>query len=469
MRIQRTSQIITVVIIALSLLAIVCAFVSRHYLVVQEQAYERRRKMFNYTEQLARGSDRLTAAVRAYAATGDRRHYDAFQRELTEDRNRDVAVEGLRQLGITPQERELLTRAKRNSDNLVHLENQAFAAVASNEVTRAIQIVYGPEYETAKASIMGPIAECRGALEKRLTDDALRLAGRAQILATVAFSSLVLNGITMVAALLLFYRRRVVNPLAHLNLSLRDLVARKAGARIGYQDDNSEMGEVARSMETYRVTVDEAERQRWVKASVAEIADALQGAEQPDEFGKRLLSKLVPLVGGGCGAFHLLHEVGGRFRFTGGYGFAGRQDDKGFAPGEGIAGQAAMERKVIVLSDIPAEYVRIKSGLGEAAPRFLAAVPIAAHDRVLAVIEIASFIELKDQQRALLDEAAGMVALKLEVLQRNLSARELLEQVRHQNFLADGALDLTKAGYWHVPLDGSGWVQLVGAGGAHFR
>ena len=109
-----------------------------------------------------------------------------------------------------------------------------------------------------------------------------------------------------------------------------------------------------------------------------------------------------------------------------------RQDDKGFAPGEGIAGQAAIERKVIVLSDVPADYVRISSGLGEAPPRFLAAVPITAQDRVLAVIEIASFTALTDQQRALLDEAAGMVALKLEVLQRNLRTRELLEQTREQ-------------------------------------
>src|SRR4051794_8282131 len=101
------------------MVAIACAFVSRHYLVIQEQAYETRRKMFNYTEQLARGSDRLPAGVRAYAATGNRRHYDAFQRELTEDRNREVAVEGLEQLGLTSQERELLTRAKRNSDSLV--------------------------------------------------------------------------------------------------------------------------------------------------------------------------------------------------------------------------------------------------------------------------------------------------------------------------------------------------------------
>src|SRR5258705_808806 len=98
MRIQRTSQIITVVIVVWSLLAIACAFWSRYYRGIQEQAYETRRKMFNFTEQLARGSDRLTAAVRAYAATGDRHHYDMFQKELTVDRNRDEAVEGLYQL-----------------------------------------------------------------------------------------------------------------------------------------------------------------------------------------------------------------------------------------------------------------------------------------------------------------------------------------------------------------------------------
>ena len=178
-----------------------------------------------------------------------------------------------------------------------------------------------------------------------------------------------------------------MNPLAHLNLSLRDLVARKAGARIGYQDDNSEMGEVARSMETYRVTVDEAERQRWVKASVAEIADALQGAEQPDEFGKRLLSKLVPLVGGGCGAFHLLHEVDGRFHFTGGYGFVGRQDDKGFARRRHRR-PAAMERKrSCCLIFPPSTFASVPAC--ERRPVSLPSPSL--HDRVLAVIEIASF------------------------------------------------------------------------------
>src|SRR4051794_6472975 len=100
MRIQRTSQIITIGIVVLSLLAITCAFWSRYYRVQQEAIYEDRRMMFNFTEQLARGSDRLTGAVRAYAATGERRYHDAFEQELTVDRNRDSAVEALRQLNL---------------------------------------------------------------------------------------------------------------------------------------------------------------------------------------------------------------------------------------------------------------------------------------------------------------------------------------------------------------------------------
>jgi signal transduction histidine kinase/DNA-binding response OmpR family regulator len=432
MRIQRTSHLITIAIIALSVLAIACASVARYYLSIQEQAYEDRRKMFNLTEQLAGGSDRLTSAVRAYAATGERRYYDAFERELNVDRNRDLAVEGLRQLGLSPAELQLINSAKRNSDNLVHLEDQAFAAVSSNDVRRAIQIVYGHDYETAKSSIMGPIAECRRILEQRLTARASDLASRAHLLSNIAIGLLILNTATIVGALLLFYSRRVVNPLACLNSNLRDLIARKAGVRICYQEDSSEIGEVARSMENYRVNVDEAERQRWVKTNVAEIAEALQGAEQPDDFGKRLLSKLVPLVGGGYGAFHLLSETDERYHFSAGYGCEGKQPDHRFALGEGLAGQAAVERKVLVLSDIPENYIHIRSGLGASPARILAVVPILTHDHVLAVVEVASFSNLTEPQHALLDEASGMVALKLDVLQRNLRTRELLEQTSKQ-------------------------------------
>jgi len=378
--------------------------------------------------------------VRAYAATADRRHLDAFQRELNVDRNRDAAVAGLRELGLTPEEDELLSRAKQNSDNLVKLEDQAFAAAGSNDIPRAIQIAYGPDYETAKASIMEPIAEFRRRLEQRLTAEADTRAGQAGVLATTALTALVINTTTVLMALLLFYRRRVVNPLVHLNANLRELVAGNSGVRLGYQDDRSELGEVARGIESYRATVDEAGRQRWVRTSVAEIADALPGAETPEAFGQRLLGQLVPLAGGGCGAFYLRQDDG-RFHFTSGYGFESRLADRSFAPGEGLVGQAALDRKPLVLTELPADYLRIGSGLGGAAPRSLAAVPVVSADRVLAVIEVASFSALTEPRRELLAEMPGMIALRLEVLQRNLRTQELLRETQEQARLLEEQTD----------------------------
>jgi two-component system, sensor histidine kinase and response regulator len=79
MRIQRTSQIITAAVIALSVLSVASALVARQYRIQQKQAYERRLSALTFADQLALGSDRLTTAVRVYAATGNHRRYKLLQ------------------------------------------------------------------------------------------------------------------------------------------------------------------------------------------------------------------------------------------------------------------------------------------------------------------------------------------------------------------------------------------------------
>ncbi len=294
MRIQRTSQAITIAIVITSLAAIACALWSRQLRIVQERSYEERRQMFNLTEQLASGSDHLTAAVRAYAATGNERYRAAFERELVVERNRDEASNGLRRLGLTPKELQLINEAKGQSDALVHLEKQALAAADDHDNPRALRLVYGPEYEDAKAQIMNPIAQCREMLEQRLTQNALKVARHAHVLTNVALALLILNASAMVLALVLFYRRHVIAPLAGLNQCLRELAARKAGAKIGFQQENSEIGQVARSMENYRAKVEELleivkrTRAREAEAATRELAMAreIQMGMLPHDFAE---------------------------------------------------------------------------------------------------------------------------------------------------------------------------------------
>ena len=71
MLIKQTSRFITVGVVTLSLVTIACALVSRQFRIIQERAYATRLEALRMADQLAEGRDRLTAAVRAYAATGE--------------------------------------------------------------------------------------------------------------------------------------------------------------------------------------------------------------------------------------------------------------------------------------------------------------------------------------------------------------------------------------------------------------
>jgi len=431
MRIKETSRLITVGVVILSAATIACALVSRQFRIMQERAYATRLEALRMADQLADGSDRLTAAVRAYAATGERTYLDDFQQELKVDRTRDKAVERLNQMRLTTSELSLLAEAKRNSDALVSLENRAFEAAGKKDLTTAVALVYGEQYRKAKASIMQPISECRRSLETRLTTEAGNLALRARVLTNIALGTLLAAAAATIAALLFFYGKRVVNPIAALNQSLRDLLAHKPGTTIPHQEDQSEIGEVARSLETYRRAADDGEAQRRVKAILAEIASLLQTADAPDEFARRLMSKLVPVLQGLCGAFFLLDEPAQRLRFIGGYCHPRRQDpDWSFALGQGIVGQCGKEKKTIILTDLPPNYINSISELIQAPPKAIVVLPLLSRERVLAVLEIASFAPLTDQQNALLAEVANIAALALDVLLRNVKTRELLDQVR---------------------------------------
>jgi len=433
MRIQRTSRVITVSVVLLSLLTIACALVSMRYRTMQERNYAARRVAQRMMTQLAGGSDRLTNAARAYAATGEHRYYDDFVRERDVERTRERAIEQLQQNGLTPRELALLTQAKQGSDQLVELESRAFGAAANGDTKTAIALVYGEEFKATKAAIMQAIADAAQSLDTRLTDQAEQLAGRSRIAGYVGMAAIIFNAAAVVGALLLFYRGRVVNPLAGLNNSLRDLLAHKPGVRIAHQDEDTEVGEVARSLESYRRAADEVETQRWIKGHVAETSARLQKTETPQEFAQTVLSQLVPLVDCGCGAFYLLDEATDRFQFIGGYGYRQRPGmSLAYARGEGIVGQCAAEKKAITVRDLPADYITIASGVGEAPPRVLVAMPIVSMGEVLAVVEVASFTEPTPMHAALMNEMTPTIALNLEILQRNLKTQELLEQTQRQ-------------------------------------
>jgi signal transduction histidine kinase/CheY-like chemotaxis protein/HAMP domain-containing protein len=226
---------------------------------------------------------------------------------------------------------------------------------------------------------------------------------------------------------------RLVKPIQALDASVRAIAAGEYDKEVPYTRATDETGGLARSVHVLKQGALAMDEQRWVKANVSRVTGILQGASSLAEFGQRLLSDLVPMVGGGVAGFYVLDEGASDLRRVATYGLAEVSDlPTVIRLGEGLVGQCAQERRTLALPNLPPGYLRITSGLGQASPTQATAMPSMSGDSLLGVLEVASFRSPGGREKALLDELLPMVGMSLEVLQRNLRTEELLGQTQNQ-------------------------------------
>ncbi|MCH7926104.1 MAG: GAF domain-containing protein [Planctomycetes bacterium] len=98
-----------------------------------------------------------------------------------------------------------------------------------------------------------------------------------------------------------------------------------------------------------------------------------------------------------------------------------------------MVGQAALQRKHIILTDVPDDYTAVSSGLGETPPRHILVWPIVHEDEVKAVIELGALEAFQDRGLDLLNQVTENIAIALEVAQSRRRLQDLLEQSRAQS------------------------------------
>jgi hypothetical protein len=171
-------------------------------------------------------------------------------------------------------------------------------------------------------------------------------------------------------------------------------------------------------------------QQDWHKSNLARIGGKMQGQRDLYAVCQMIMSEVTPTVGAQQGTFYLLDFIeGDKLRFVSGYGSVPRRRSDGtFAFGEGLIGQAAVEKARIRVEEVPAGYLTVRSGLGEAPPCEIVVQPVLFEERVLGVIELASFSPFSDLHLTLLDQLVGTIGVVLNTIMANARTEELLAQ-----------------------------------------
>ncbi len=201
----------------------------------------------------------------------------------------------------------------------------------------------------------------------------------------------------------------------------------EASGEVAVLKDN--INEMIRNL---RETTEKNTEQDWLKTNLARLARMLQGQRDPMTVSKMILSELAPLVNAVQGVFYGVVGRNGtdaHLVFQAGYAYKSR---KGQAPqfriGEGLIGQCALEKKRILVTDVPADYVRITSGLGEAGPLNIIVLPVLFEGEVRAVIELASFQRFSQTHQDFLDQLTESIGIVLNNIEANSRTEDLLKQ-----------------------------------------
>ncbi|HEX8090843.1 MAG TPA: response regulator, partial [Blastocatellia bacterium] len=205
----------------------------------------------------------------------------------------------------------------------------------------------------------------------------------------------------------------------------RSITVEAAGEVAALKDNINEM--IRNLKDTTRKNTD----QDWLKTNLAKFTRLLQGQKDLMTVSKLILSELAPLVSEQHGTFYI-SENGNQepvLKLRASYAYKERKGlANQFRVGEGLVGQCALEKERILISDVPGDYVRINSGLGEAAPLNIVVLPVLFEGQVKAVIELASFQRFGEIHLAFLDQLTESIGIVLNTIEANMRTEELLAQ-----------------------------------------
>ncbi len=186
-------------------------------------------------------------------------------------------------------------------------------------------------------------------------------------------------------------------------------------------------------IDNLRLTTDRNTEQDWLKTNLARFTGMLQGQRDLATVGRMLLSELAPLVNAQQGVIYQMESDSsaqreGTLLLLSTYANNPEGHLTEIRLGEGLIGQCAVEKRRLLITELPKKTAPIRSGLFKAVPKNVIVLPVLFEDRVKAVIELASLSAFTPSQLAFLDQLTSSIGIVLNSIEATMQTEGLLKQ-----------------------------------------
>lgn len=173
----------------------------------------------------------------------------------------------------------------------------------------------------------------------------------------------------------------------------------------------------------------ESKNQNWIKTGQAELSRKIGGEQKLNELCRNAVTYIVKHINAQVGTIYLRDNENEDFYLIASYAFKKRKNfTNRFKLGEGLIGQSALEKEMILFTNVPEEYLKIESALGFVSPRNIVVVPLIYENDVKGVMEIGCVDDFTAIHMDFIKLVCGALAVAINVA----AAKEQMNQLYHR-------------------------------------
>ncbi|NAT60450.1 two-component system sensor histidine kinase/response regulator [Pseudomonas syringae pv. actinidifoliorum] len=205
-------------------------------------------------------------------------------------------------------------------------------------------------------------------------------------------------------------------------------------AYIGRRDLLSLSATYSANLRLQEVNAERLQKVAWLRNGQSELAEQVLGQLTLNMLGRNILQFLTQYLGASVAAVYIRQDHGG-FTRVASYGFSREQEqqDQTIHGDEGVVGQAASQDRIITLDELPENYFKVASGLGEGSPRSVMVVPLSNDDQVNGVVELGFLRPLTEQDVEFLELVSDNIGTSIEAARYRQRLQEVLAETQQLN------------------------------------
>ncbi len=197
-------------------------------------------------------------------------------------------------------------------------------------------------------------------------------------------------------------------------------------------NSNDEIGEMSnhfnKFVEKLNTIMNESEKQNWLKTGQSELNEKIRGEQDIIGLGRNIITYLANHLDAQVGALYVKTDTN-HFKMISSYAYKKRKNlFNEIEVGEGLVGQSVLEKQMIVITNVPDDYITVNSGLGESTPNNIVVAPCLYNDEVKCIIELGSFKDYTDVELEFIEEICEIIAISINSAQTRLKMQDLLQK-----------------------------------------